>query len=291
MNAQPKLRSVTQIMAKAGNLPAEVHAPAKQLDPGTTEVVNALFKELQAIFPAWKQAWPDDEALKAAKRSWIKSFVAAGINTLEQIRFGIQKCRVLGTDFAPSSGKFIKLCQPTPEEMGIPPLARALAEALENFHPSRAGARQWSHAAVGRQPETQQQQPCLQDSCIAHLLSYPLHQPGPDGVVLRFWPGPQRAGPARRPPGGSRTVQFVPRLSRPGRPPPYTVGHPRPAPGRSATSTRPVQASPAVPCGLPVRQVDRLARQPMCAVIQVLDATISDEGVADSLLAAHPVPA
>ncbi len=148
MTAQPKLRSVTQIMAKAGNLPAEVHAPVKQLDPGTTEVVNALFKELQAIFPAWKQAWPDDEALKAAKRSWIKSFVAAGINTLEQIRFGIQKCRVLGTDFAPSSGKFIKLCQPTPEEMGIPPLARALAEALENFHPSRAGSRAWTHAAV-----------------------------------------------------------------------------------------------------------------------------------------------
>ncbi|MCO7566423.1 replication protein P [Pseudomonas sp. S 311-6] len=148
MSAQPKLRSVTQIMATARNLPAEVQAPAKQLDPGTTEVVNALFKELQAIFPAWKQAWPDDEALKAAKRSWIKSFVAAGINTLEQIRFGIQKCRVLGTDFAPSSGKFIKLCQPTPEEMGIPPLARALAEALENFHPSRASSRTWSHPAV-----------------------------------------------------------------------------------------------------------------------------------------------
>ena len=73
MTAQPKLRSVTQIMATARNLPAEAQVPAKQLDPGTTEVVNALFKELQAIFPAWKQAWPDDEALKAAKRSWIKS--------------------------------------------------------------------------------------------------------------------------------------------------------------------------------------------------------------------------
>ncbi|WP_313740494.1 replication protein P [Pseudomonas sp.] len=148
MSAQPKLRSVTQIMAAATNVPAEVHAPAKQLDPGTTEVVNALFKELQAIFPAWKQAWPDDEALKAAKRSWIKSFIAAGINKIVQIKFGIQKCRVLGTDFAPSSGKFIKLCQPTPEEMGIPPLARALAEALENLHPSRAGERRWTHAAV-----------------------------------------------------------------------------------------------------------------------------------------------
>lgn len=148
MSAQLKLRSVTQIMATSRNLPADVPAQAKQLDPGTTEVVNALFKELQAIFPAWKQAWPDDDALKAAKRSWIKSFVAAGINTLEQIRFGIQKCRVLGKDFAPSSGTFIKLCQPTPEEMGIPPLTKALAEALENFHPSRSGSRTWSHPAI-----------------------------------------------------------------------------------------------------------------------------------------------
>ncbi|MCE7762924.1 Replication protein P [Pseudomonas putida] len=148
MSKPGKPRSVTQITASTRDLPADVPAQAKQLDPGTAEVVNALFKELQAIFPAWKQAWPDDEALKAAKRSWIKSFVAAGINTLEQIRFGIQKCRVLGTDFAPSSGKFIKLCQPTPEEMGIPPLAKALAETLENFHPSRAGARFWSHHAI-----------------------------------------------------------------------------------------------------------------------------------------------
>lgn len=161
--SKPKApQSASQLMAKATNLPPVIPVTAKQLPPGTTEVVNALFKELQAIFPAWKQAWPDDDALKAAKRSWIKSFVAAGINTLEQIRFGIQKCRVLGTDFAPSSGKFIKLCQPTPEEMGIPPLARALAEALENFHPSRAGSRAWSHQAI--------RHAALQ--CEAHNLGY-----------------------------------------------------------------------------------------------------------------------
>lgn len=135
-------------MANMGNLPPVIPVTAKQLAPGTAEVVNALFKELQAIFPAWKQAWPDDPSLKAAKRSWIKSFVVAEINTLEQIRFGIQKCRNLGTDFIPSSGKFIKLCQPTPEDLGIPPLAKALAETLENFHPSRASSRTWSHIAV-----------------------------------------------------------------------------------------------------------------------------------------------
>lgn len=136
-----------QLTAKLSSIPAAAPAP-KQLAAGTVDVVNALFKELQAIFPAWKQAWPDDEALATAKRSWIKAFMAAGINTLEQIRFGVERCRALGRPFAPSVGEFVAMCQPTPEEMGIPPLARALAETLENFHPSRAGSRHWTHPAV-----------------------------------------------------------------------------------------------------------------------------------------------
>ncbi len=135
-------------MAKATNLPPVIPVTAKQLPPGTAEVVNALFKELQAIFPAWKQAWPDDDALKAAKRSWIKAFVAAEINTLEQIRYGLLNCRQFGGDFAPSVGKFIKWCQPTPEMLGIPSHDKAFREALENSHPSRAGSRTWSHPAV-----------------------------------------------------------------------------------------------------------------------------------------------
>lgn len=122
--------------------------PPKALPPGSVEVVNALFKELQAIFPAWKQAWPDTESLRAAKRSWIKAFIAEGINQLEQIRFGVERCRALGTDFAPSVGKFIKLCLPTPEMLGIPPHNKAFREALENAHPSRFGGRTWSHPAI-----------------------------------------------------------------------------------------------------------------------------------------------
>jgi hypothetical protein len=120
----------------------------KTLPPGTVDVVNALFKELQAIFPAWKQAWPTDDALNSAKRSWVKAFLVEGINQLEQIRFGVERCRSLGTDFMPSVGKFVKLCQPTPEMLGIPSNDKAFREALENSHPSRFGGRTWSHPAV-----------------------------------------------------------------------------------------------------------------------------------------------
>ncbi|MBS4081810.1 replication protein P, partial [Pseudomonas rustica] len=128
--------------------PPAVPVMPKTLPPEAVDVVNSLFRELQAIFPAWKQAWPTDEALNSAKRSWTKAFMVEGISQLEQIRFGVERCRMLGTDFMPSVGKFIKLCQPTPEMLGIPPHDKAFREALENAHPSRFGNRTWSHEAV-----------------------------------------------------------------------------------------------------------------------------------------------
>jgi hypothetical protein len=141
--------ATTDPRAAVGNYqPPAMPVMPKTLPPGTIDVVNALFKELQAIFPAWKQAWPTDDALDSAKRSWIKAFIVEGITQLEQIRFGVERCRSLGTDFMPSVGRFIKLCQPTPEMLGIPPHDKAFREALENSHPSRFGDRTWSHPAV-----------------------------------------------------------------------------------------------------------------------------------------------
>lgn len=127
----------------SGSQPAVRHA---RIDSGTADVVNKLFVELQSIFPAWRQAWPDDKALSAAKRSWIKGFMAEGISNLEQIRFGLERCRRSGGDFAPSVGRFIHWCQPTPEMLGLPAFEAAYREATRIAHPAadRAGV----HAAV-----------------------------------------------------------------------------------------------------------------------------------------------
>lgn len=139
----------TDLRTAFGNHPPAAPAPMPEsLSEGTVEVVNALFKELRSIFPAWKQAWPDNPSLQAARRSWVKAFIAAKITRLEQIQFGVERCRELGTDFIPSVGKFIKLCLPTPEMLGIPSNDRAFREALENAHPSRFGVRVWSHPAI-----------------------------------------------------------------------------------------------------------------------------------------------
>lgn len=134
------------IPGAAARLPSVMIKSPRQIDPATAEVVNRLFAELQCIFPAWRQAWPDNKALAAAKRSWIKGFAAAGINTLEQIRFGLGQCRQSGSDFAPSIGRFIQWCKPTPELLGLPSADAAYREACRKVHPAFTG--NWSHQAV-----------------------------------------------------------------------------------------------------------------------------------------------
>lgn len=124
------MKPVNQLMATMGNLPAESHVQPLDITPQTVEVVNDLFRRLRGIFPAWRQAWPSTEALDAAKAEWIKEFADAGIRTLEQIEFGIQKCRKLKKPFAPSVGEFICMCAPGPEDFGMPAVGDAWIEAL-----------------------------------------------------------------------------------------------------------------------------------------------------------------
>lgn len=102
----------------------------RNVDDQTAEVVEKIFRQLQAIFPAWKQAWPDGKTLSTARRSWTKGFMDAGISRIEQVEFGIKKCRRSGSPFAPSIGQFIEWCVPGPEELGMPVGDDAWMQAL-----------------------------------------------------------------------------------------------------------------------------------------------------------------
>ena len=124
------MKSANELMAVMQNRPPELHGGPVVVSLETAEVVNGLFRRLRGIFPAWCQAWPSTEALAAAKEEWIKEFAAEGIRTIEQIEFGIEKCRKLKKPFAPSVGEFISMCQPTPEDFGMPAPAAAWVEAL-----------------------------------------------------------------------------------------------------------------------------------------------------------------
>ena len=133
------MKTVTQMIpgaARALGASVPYQAPAQTgtqlgvVDDATGEVVERLFRQLQAIFPAHKQAWPDDKAKAAAMRNWTMGFMAAGIRSLEQIRYGIEQCRKSGSPFAPSVGQFIGWCTPGPEAFGLPASADAWVEAL-----------------------------------------------------------------------------------------------------------------------------------------------------------------
>lgn len=128
------MRSANQLMTSMNNRPPELHGGPVVVSLETAEVVNGLFRRLRGIFPAWRQAWPSTEALAAAKEEWIKEFAAQGIRTIEQIEFGIEKCRKLKKPFAPSVGEFIAMCQPTPEDFGMPAPADAWVEALMGMY-------------------------------------------------------------------------------------------------------------------------------------------------------------
>jgi hypothetical protein len=124
------MKQANQLLATIGNLPPAQQSEPTQVTPETAEVVNDLFRRLRGIFPAWRQAWPSTEALDAAKAEWIKEFAAEGIRSLEQIEFGVQKCRKLKKPFAPSVGEFIAMCMAGPEDFGMPVAGAAWVEAL-----------------------------------------------------------------------------------------------------------------------------------------------------------------
>lgn len=117
-----------------------------EVDEQTAKVVDMVFLQLQAIFPAWRQAWPDDKALALAKRSWTKGLQASGIRTIEQVRFGIEQCRRSGAVFAPSIGQFVAWCLPTAEMLGLPTDDIAWRETVQACSdPERW---RWSHEVV-----------------------------------------------------------------------------------------------------------------------------------------------
>lgn len=130
------MRIVKSVMPAAANAvrtgQGTVPVPVQlgSVDNQTAEVVEKIFRQLKAIFPAWKTAWPDEKALGSAQRSWTKGFMDAGICDIHQVEFGIKQCRKSGSPFAPSIGQFIQWCTPGPEAYGMPTTADAWLEAL-----------------------------------------------------------------------------------------------------------------------------------------------------------------
>ncbi|MFS6536921.1 replication protein P [Idiomarina loihiensis] len=132
--------------------PATKHLHAEQQpDPDRLReaagIINKLFAELQACFPAWKHSFSSQQDIAAAKRSWARGLIEAGISSEQQLRWGLRKARRSESPFWPSVGQFIKWCQPDPGDYGLPTPESAFKEASRNSHPACI-CNKWSHPAV-----------------------------------------------------------------------------------------------------------------------------------------------
>ncbi len=97
------------------------------------KVVNKLFKTFTHIFPAFRHAWGTQDEFEAAKREWMKAFKQAKLTDIEKIKFGVNQYRMLSTPFVPSPGQFIAMCNPTPEQVGLPSVAEAWKQVKFQF--------------------------------------------------------------------------------------------------------------------------------------------------------------
>lgn len=118
----------------------------RQISHAASVLVNQLFEELQAVFPAWRHTFPNDESLDHAKKSWVKGFVDAGIKSINQIKLGTKNARASKLPHWPSVGMFVDWCKPTPEEYGLPCKEDAYREAIANLGTYTTAI--WSHVAV-----------------------------------------------------------------------------------------------------------------------------------------------
>lgn len=145
MKSMPKIVSQVAAQQRNGQIQASPESP-KALNAEAAKNVNDIFRALQAAFPAWRQAFPDDASLKAAKASWVKGLVAAGVTDFKQISRGVEKARLSESDFFPSVGRFVGWCRLEPEDIGLPSEDLAWREACQHSH--HVLAHSWSHPGI-----------------------------------------------------------------------------------------------------------------------------------------------
>lgn len=75
------------------------------------EYINEIFSRMQAICPAWKQAFSSTEELNLAKQEWTIGFYDSGVKSKQAVDYGLNKLRQSGNPFIPPVGQFIDWCR------------------------------------------------------------------------------------------------------------------------------------------------------------------------------------
>ncbi|POR72833.1 replication protein P [Pseudomonas syringae] len=124
-----------------------VPAVAVEIDPATRQVIDELFLRLRGACGAWRQSWPTEEVMNAAKLEWLAEFMRSGINSMDQLRHGMRMVSASKSAFVPAPGVFVSWCF-APEGLGLPSVEVAYSQALRNSHPGMEGRGKWFHPAI-----------------------------------------------------------------------------------------------------------------------------------------------
>ncbi|HIF9180973.1 replication protein P [Photobacterium damselae] len=84
---------------------------SKHIDEFAMQNINAIFKDLCAIFPAWRNHLRTSEEFRATRTNFAKGMMENGITSMDQVRRGLTRARQQESDFFPSVGKFISWCR------------------------------------------------------------------------------------------------------------------------------------------------------------------------------------
>jgi hypothetical protein len=128
---------------------------SSSVNKDTLELVNQIFERLRAIYPAWKQAMPDNDAVRASKKEWLGGLMDAGIADWGLIQAGVDACRGSGSPFWPSVGQFIGYCHKAAmERMGA-------LETMAAYH----------HLLAYYTRPVDLREPCDLDPLVYHTIS------------------------------------------------------------------------------------------------------------------------
>lgn len=134
------MKPLSTVLHEIATAPAmePVTQQQRPLTDRDSKMVATLFEQLKIVFPAWKHAFPSDDAQRRALAEWTRALVDAGCTSREQLQLGMRVAREQEIPFFPSTGMFIKWCQITPEAIGLPTVEQALADVARHrkSHPA-----------------------------------------------------------------------------------------------------------------------------------------------------------
>ena len=104
---------------------------SKTFEEMDQKVINKLFKRLQEIFPKWREIWPTEGEVNAAKRQWTKTLIKKGVSDIEMIQAGLEQSRACGWVRPPSAGQFVAWCiEAAKEKAGMPGKDNAVSQVM-----------------------------------------------------------------------------------------------------------------------------------------------------------------